>query len=277
MPIMPSTEHITAHRGGFPPGFTAVTRYGEADNPSGISVGVLCLRAGERVTLLAVGETAWLLMSGAVRGSAADQHFNLRRASLFDESASCVHAAATCTVSFEASSDSELTVYECANRASFAPRIFQPSQVSNESRGRGQVGNRALRYVRTIFDRTNSPDTVELVLGEVVTFPGGWSSYPPHHHPQPEIYHYRFTHPQGYGHAELGDEVVKVRQHDTIHIPAGRDHAQCAAPGYGMYYSWVIRHLPDNPYTVPEFTAEHAWTLKQDASYWRPREPEENE
>jgi len=110
------------------------------------------------------------------------------------------------------------------------------------------------------------------LVGEVVTLPGGWSSYPPHHHAQPEIYHYRFSEPQGYGHAELGDEVVKVRQNDTIRIPAGHDHAQCAAPGYGMYYSWVIRHLPGNPYVMPEFTAEHAWTMSRDAHCWWPRE-----
>ena len=103
--------------------------------------------------------------------------------------------------------------------------------------------------------------------------PGGWSSYPPHHHPQPEIYHYRFTHPQGFGHAELGEQVFKVRQYDTIKILAGNDHAQCAAPGYGMYYSWVIRHLPGKPYTVPEFTADHAWTMTPGASYWQPSKP----
>ena len=100
------------------------------------------------------------------------------------------------------------------------------------------------------------------MLGEVVTFPGGWSSYPPHHHAQPEIYHYRFTAPQGFGHAELGERVMKVRPYDTIKIPAGLDHAQCAAPGYGMYYSWVIRHLAGDRYTVPEFTEEHAWTMQ---------------
>src|SRR5690606_22287859 len=135
----------------------------------------------------------------------------------------------------------------------------------------GQVRDRSLRFVRTIFDRRNSPPEVELVLGEVVTFPGGWSSYPPHHHPQPEIYHYRVTAPQGYGHAELGERVLKVRDRDTVCIPAGTDHAQCAAPGYGMYYAWVIRHLPDLPYTVPEFTAEHAWTMDANAGFWWPK------
>ena len=43
-----------------------------------------------------------------------------------------------------------------------------------------------------------------------------------------------------------------------------------AAPGYGMYYSWVIRHLPGQPYDVPEFTAEHAWTMEPDAKFWEP-------
>jgi 5-deoxy-glucuronate isomerase len=103
-----------------------------------------------------------------------------------------------------------------------------------------------------------------------VTLPGGWSSYPPHHHRQPEIYHYRFTAPQGYGHAELGDQVFKVGNRDTLCIKPGLDHAQCAAPGYGMYYSWVIRHLPGDPYTVPEFTREHAWIMDKDAAFWWP-------
>jgi 5-deoxy-glucuronate isomerase len=264
--------HIADFREGFAQGYTSITRLGAPANPSGISIGVLRLEAGERMALQAQGETAWLMMSGAARGVVASHAFQFARRSLFDESASCVHAPAGCVVELEALEDAELTVYECASRAQFAPRIFLPEHVPNERRGRGQVGERALRYVRTIFDRTNSPAEVELVLGEVVTFPGGWSSYPPHHHPQPEIYHYRFTAPQGYGHAELGDAVVKVRQYDTIHIPAGLDHAQCAAPGYGMYYSWVIRHLPDNPYTVPEFTEEHVWTMKPDAAFWQPKE-----
>ena len=173
-----------------------------------------------------------------------------------------------------AAEDSELTVYGSANRAPFASRFYGPADVPNEHRGKGQVDDACYRYVRTIFDRRNADAAAELVLGEVVTFPGRWSSYPPHHHAQPEIYHYRFTRPEGYGHAELGDDVLKIRPFDTVRIPAGLDHAQCAAPGYGMYYSWVIRHLPDNPYIVPEFTAEHRWTQDPAAKFWRPKDIE---
>jgi 5-deoxy-glucuronate isomerase len=261
---------ITRHREGFPRGFTAITTAGEADADTGISMGVLRLGAGECHAVTLATETAFLLMQGSVSGHAGGESFELARASLFNNSPACVHAPAGTPLEIHAVSDTELTVYACDNQASFTPRVFRPGDVPDERRGAGQVGDRCLRLVRTIFDGRNSPPEVQLVLGEVVTLQGGWSSYPPHHHPQPEIYHYRFTHPQGFGHAEHGEDVFKVRQYDTIRIMAGNDHAQCAAPGYGMYYSWVIRHLPGLPYTVPEFTAEHEWTMQPDAAYWEP-------
>ncbi len=261
---------INRHRGGFPRGFTAITTAGEAVADTGISMGVLRLAAGETHAATLAGETAFLLMEGCVAGQAGGQAFELSRASLFDESPACVHAPDGTPIEIRAVTDAEFTVYACDNPATFMTRVFRPGDVADERRGEGQVGGRCLRLVRTIFDGRNSPPEVRLVLGEVVTLPGGWSSYPPHHHPQPEIYHYRFTHPQGFGHAEHGEDVFKVRPYDTIKIMAGNDHAQCAAPGYGMYYAWVIRHLPGQPYTVPEFTAEHAWTMKPGASYWEP-------
>lgn len=264
------SNHLTAHRAGFGLGETAITRYDDAADTTGLGLAVLRLAKGERMQRVTATETAWLLMHGRARGSVGGRVFDLARSSLFDESASCMHASAGTRVLIEAVDDVEFTVYGCANTRAFEPRVFVPGDVPNEHRGAGQVHDRCLRFVRTIFDGRNSDEAVEMVLGEVVTLPGGWSSYPPHHHAQPEIYHYRFTEPQGYGHAELGEDVVKVRQFDTIRIPAGHDHAQCAAPGYGMYYAWVIRHLPGKPYTVPEFTPEHAWTMSRDARFWWP-------
>ncbi len=270
-------EHITAHRGGFDWGTTRIARHDDPDNVSRIGVGVVRLAANERLVQRVERETAWLLMNGVVRVTADSVSSQLSRDSLFDQSASCAHVPAGSPVDFEALRDTELMVFDCANlQAIRCPRIHSERCAQRAARtGTGGRSSVALRSDH--FRSHNSPEAVELVLGEVVTFPGGWSSYPPHHHPQPEIYHYRFTQAQGYGHAELGDSVVKVMEYDTIHIPAGLDHAQCAAPGYGMYYSWVIRHLPDQPYTVPEFTAEHAWTLEAGAPFWRPRELDHDE
>jgi 5-deoxy-glucuronate isomerase len=267
----PSTL-MTDYRQGFPAGFTAVTRFEDPDEPTRLSFGVLQLRAGETTTVDTAHETAWLLMQGRAELTAGNRTDIFERRSLFDESPSCLHVAAGERVAIKAGADSEFTVYASANQARFASRFYGPADVPNEHRGKGQVADACYRFVRTIFDRRNADPAAELVLGEVVTMPGRWSSYPPHHHAQPEIYHYRFTLPQGYGHAELGEQVFKVRQYDTIKILAGLDHAQCAAPGYGMYYSWVIRHLPDNPYTVPDFTAEHRWTMAPDAAFWQPKD-----
>ena len=264
------SELVSAYRSGFPLGYTAVTH--AAEDLTGISFGILKLQAGASHQVTTQAETAFLLMSGVVRLSAGGREERFWRQSLFDEGPSCLHVSAGTEIVIAAEEDSELTTYETLNRRQFEPRFYQPAHVPTEHRGKGQVGDTCYRFVRTIFDRSNADPNAELVLGEVITMPGRWSSYPPHHHPQPEIYHYRFTMPQGYGHAELGDRVFRVRNYDTIRIPAGLDHAQCAAPGYGMYYSWVIRHLPEKPYTVPEFTAEHRWTMDPEAQFWEPKD-----
>lgn len=264
------TLHITNHRDGFARGTTCITRFDDAEHNALISLEVLKVAAGESFSITTETETAWLLMNGQVSGTAGGQSFAFSRSSLFDESPSCLHVAAQTKVTMQFASDTEFTVYSCDNKLPFAARVFQPTDVANEPRGKGQVNNRCLRYVRTIFDDRNSDPNTGLVLGEVITFQGGWSSYPPHHHPQPEIYHYRFTQPQGYGHAELGETVLKVRNFDTVKILDLNDHSQCAAPGYGMYYSWVIRHLPDERYSVPEFTPEHRWIMQPGAKYWDP-------
>jgi 5-deoxy-glucuronate isomerase len=266
------TLHITDHRAGFPKGLTRITNHADDEDKVPISLQVLKLDAGESLEQTATGETAWLLMKGRVRGTVANTAFAFHRESLFDDSPSCLHVAAGTELSFQCEAETEFTIYSCDNQKPFDARVFGPKDVANEPRGKGQVDDRCLRYVRTIFDGSNSDPNTALVLGEVITFQGGWSSYPPHHHPQPEIYHYRFTEPQGYGHGELGETVLKVRNFDTVKINDLNDHAQCAAPGYGMYYSWVIHHLEGNRYSVPEFTDEHKWIMKAGSKYWRPRD-----
>lgn len=261
--------HAKAPKGGFAGGMTKIAAKEEADG-FGLDFAVLKLAKGEAFEETASCESAYLLMSGAVEFRFANRVEAASRASLFDEGPTCLHVGKGERVTVAAKDASELTLYRCANAKPLAARFFRPADVPDEYRGKGQIGGQCLRNVRTIFDATNSPKESELVLGEVVTLPGRWSSYPPHHHPQPEIYHYRFTEPQGYGHAELGETVLKVRHGDTVKIADGFDHAQTAAPGYGMYYAWVIRHLPGNPYSVPEFTEEHRWTTAKDAKYWKP-------
>ena len=262
--------HITEHRSGFAEGLTWVTQTDDATESTGIAFGVLKLAAGQRYDCSIARETALLLMTGTAEVTVGGKAVSVQRDSLFDQAPYCVHLCAGTELAVQSTLDSEFTIFETVNLETFDAKVYQPGDVSREQRGKGQVGDTCWREVRTIFDATNSPAAATLVLGEVITLPGRWSSYPPHHHAQPEIYHYRFSKEQGYGHAELGENVFKVKQFDTIKILNLDDHAQCAAPGYGMYYSWVIRHLEGDRYSIPDFTEEHRWIMEPGASCWMP-------
>jgi len=253
------TRHLKKYRQGFPLGITQITQdYDE----TGIAFSILKMEAGELCEFTCSMETAILHMAGTIEFYWNDQKVQNSRNSLFEEQPFALHVPMDTPVTISAVTDCECAIFETENEKEFPPVCYSSEGVKDEHRGKGLVEETSLRFVRTIFDGSNSHPNTELVLGEVVNFPGKWSSYPPHHHPQPEIYHYRFSKPNGYGHAELGEEVMKVRQNDTIKIMDELDHAQCSAPGYGMYYIWVIRHLEGNRYTVPEFTEEHQWTLQ---------------
>lgn len=264
-------EHITAHRKGFATGYTAITRAGEKPCDTGLNFGILRLMPGESYRVTTREEMAFLHMDGAVQVTVDGNVYHDTRCSVFDDSPFCVHCPVRTEIEIFAESEIEMAVCGTPNDKDFPVEVYFPEMTANEHRGKGQVDEACLRFVRTIFDDSNSHPNAELVLGEVVNFPGRWSSYPPHHHPQPEIYHYRFTQEQGFGHAELGEDVLKIRQNDTVKILDEKDHAQCSAPGYGMYYIWLIRHLPNNRYTVPEFTHSHRWTMDADAELWRPQ------
>lgn len=256
---------------GFKYGYTPVVTLDDDNGAVGINFGILKCKSGEEKNLTSEFESAYLLMSGKLMFYYDNTNYTAERSSIFDEEPIAAHFSKDSCVKIKAERDCELAVCQVVNKKEFNTIIFDSKNMSNsEPRGKGILDNTSYRIVRTIFDIKNRPDS-NMVLGEDINFPGRWSSYPPHHHPQPEIYHYRFTKPQGYGHAELGDKVFKVHNYDTIKILDENDHAQVSAPGYGMYYIWVIRHLPGNPYEAPKFTLEHRWTMAPNTVYWKPK------
>ncbi|WP_218938793.1 5-deoxy-glucuronate isomerase [Oleiharenicola lentus] len=280
MPVYPvkapgslSRCHLRAPRRGFGSGFTTLvdprTRRGDPAG-MGMDFGILKLRAGAKHHEVTARETAIVLLGGRVEARIAGNLFGAQRGSLFDEGPTTFHVGAGTSVELRADAGgAEFAVIRAVNPRPLPVRVYTPAETATEDRGAGLAQGACRRLVRTIFDYSTRPDST-LVVGEVVNFPGRWSSYPGHHHAQPEIYHYRFTLPQGYGHAEIGESVFKVRHGDTTTIPGGLDHAQVSAPGYGMYYLWVVRHLPRRPYKGFTFTREHTWLLDPKNQGWQP-------
>lgn len=265
---------LRAPESSSPDGHTTIISEGGATSPHGLDAlmdfGVTRLQHGQRLVDTGGKETLCILLDGAARVTIDGVTTAVTRQSLFDEGPTAVHSSGA--GAFEIVSEkagSEWAIVRTSNPRRFAARLYRNDEFTTEDRGAGLAQGACRRFVRTIFDHASRPES-NLVVGEVVNLPGRWSSYPPHHHPQPEIYHYRFTLPQGYGHAELGDTVHKVRNGDTVLIPGGLDHAQVSAPGYGMYYLWVVRHLPRRPYKGFTFTREHTWLLDAKQQGWEP-------
>jgi 5-deoxy-glucuronate isomerase len=250
------------------------------DSPAGrlalMDVGVLVLEPGQQFWLEeAEKEIAVLLLEGEATCSWGQESALTKRPNPFTHNAWCLHAPRGVRCGIVAHAHSELYVQKTLNEKVFEPRLHAPEDVHTQKAGAiGELGGMMRRNIRTIFDHASAPDS-NMVLGEVINFPGRWSSYPPHHHPQPEVYFYRFSKPQGFGVGFANGTVCETRHNGLLLVTEGV-HSQAAAPGYGLYYAWGIRHLPGNPWRKTRIDApEHAWLLEKAPGIWTEQDEQE--
>lgn len=132
-----------------------------------------------------------------------------------------------------------------------------------EDRGSGA----AQRTVHQIL--MEDREATRLLVTEVLTPAGHWSSYPPHKHDTDdppnetaleELYYFRMRDPRGFALQRVYtadrslDETVAARDGDVVLVPRGY-HTVSAAPGYDTYYlnvmagprrEWKITFDPDH-------------------------------
>jgi 5-deoxy-glucuronate isomerase len=262
------------HKPPFNRGFTMLTPRSGATADMLMDFGVLNLKEGDVYKDASdTDERIWLLAKGSALISWDGAEQKVSRGDLFDYSPWCLSVPSKCRVTITAGKDGA-EWYFCAteNSKQFAPKMYTPEECRSEFRGEGTMRETSTRVVRTVFDDTNRPES-NLVIGEVIGVPGKWSSYPPHHHPQPEIYHYRFLPEQGFGLTAIGDTPYIIKDKDTICIREGEVHPQVTAPGYAMWYLWVIRHIDGNHYgpksNTPIFVEEHKWVMGPQEKIWQ--------
>ena len=121
--------------------------------------------------------------------------------------------------------------------------------MAQETRGKGTN----TRYVRNILP-DSSPHAESLLVVEVITPGGHWSSYPPHKHDRDalpaeslleETYYHRLSPAQGYAVQRVYtddrslDETILVQDRDVVLVPRGY-HPVGAAHGYDLWYLNVM-------------------------------------
>jgi 5-deoxy-glucuronate isomerase len=151
---------------------------------------------------------------------------------------------------FEVSGVTTCEFADCRTPSSarLAPRIIFPSDCREEIRGGGNYTRQIVDVIRPEFPAES------LLICEVYTPSGNWSSYPPHkhdvHNPPGEVdldetYYYRINKPEGYAFQRLydsagtRDDTLTVKDGDLVLIKDGY-HPVVAAPGYDVYYLNVL-------------------------------------
>jgi len=233
------------------------------------------LKEGETATeLTGEREVILVLVEGRAEISGAGKNFGElgQRMDVFERTPPhCVYIPNNTDWSARATTACTLAVCSAPGKGGHKAQIIGPDGIDLEERGKGAN----TRYIHNI-GMENRDVADSLLVTEVFTPNGNWSSYPPHRHDEdnfPEItyleesYYHRLDPAQGFGFQRVFtedgelDETMAVSDGDVVLVPKG--HHPCAAPyGYDMYYlnvmagpkrKWRFKNHPD-----------HDWIFQRD-------------
>lgn len=216
-----------------------------------IGLTALKLAAGERYEGVNDGVEAVLVIQGGrcdVTSSAGDFVGLGARANAFAGLPHALYLPVGARYVITATTALEAAI--CTSKADqvFPARRIDPADVMVEIRGDGNATRQINHIVKPDFPAQ------QILIVEVFTPSGNWSSYPPHKHDQhalpaeadlEEIYYYRIDKPEGYAIQKVYtddrslDETLTVRDGELVLIPEGY-HPVVAPPGYNVYYLNVL-------------------------------------
>ena len=167
----------------------------------------------------------------------------------------------------EAVSYLELAVCSAPAESGAEPLLVRPEDIEVEVRGSGN----AERRIHPIL--MDDRPAERLLVVEVLTPSGHWSSYPPHKHDTEDLpnesyleetYYHKVQPPQGFAVQRVYtedrslDDTMTVHDDDTVLVPRGY-HAVSAPPGYDLYYlnvmagpvrEWKVKNDPDHDWLL---------------------------
>jgi 5-deoxy-glucuronate isomerase len=166
------------------------------------------------------------------------------RKTVFDGLPYALYLPSGNSVTLNAETVCEIAECRVPSTASLQPKLISPRDISSNLRG----GENASRQIVDVMPPEFPAD--KLVVVEVYTPGGNWSSYPPHkheiHNPPieadlDEIYYYRmkgahaFAFQNLYSSDRTRSSILKVHDGDAVLVRDGY-HPVVAGPGYDVYY-----------------------------------------
>jgi 5-deoxy-glucuronate isomerase len=218
-----------------------------------VGFGLYRLAAGETAAE-ATGETEVILVlvEGKARVGAAGADFGElgERMDVFEATPpAAVYVPAGSDWTATATTACTLAVCTAPGKPGRAAQVIGPLGITTSTRGKGAN----TRHVNAIaMEERDVADS--LLVTEVFTPQGNWSSYPPHRHDEDdfpamtyleETYYHRLKPAAGFAFQRVFtddlslDETISVADHDVVLVPKG--HHPCAAPyGFDLYYLNVM-------------------------------------
>lgn len=214
-----------------------------------VSFAVYRLLRGQTLRGAADGrETIVVVLSGIGRAKLNRQSVGQigERLSVFENTAPyALYLSEDASYELECTSDGlEIAVASAPTTYQHLPaRVVRPEDISVERRGEGNTQRR----VQHILDVDQEAE--RLIVVEVITPAGNWSSFPPHKHDTEnppyeayleETYYYHVEPEDGFGFQRVYtregfDETVAAHDGDLVLVPKGY-HVVSAAPGCDLYY-----------------------------------------
>lgn len=208
-------------------------------------------------------ESALVVLSGSLSAKTNRGNFaNVgKRQTVFHGLPEALYLPRDTEATISAESDCEYAMAWVPASREYPIRRINQSDICTEIRG----GDNVTRQINDIIPPGFACE--HLVVVEVYTPSGNWSSYPPHKHDGrrldekgnlleadlEEIYYYKLNHPNGFALQRLYtdetsplqqkgnpiDEVLLLQDNDLVLVPEGY-HPVVSAPGYITYYLNVL-------------------------------------
>jgi 5-deoxy-glucuronate isomerase len=234
------------------------------------------LRAGEIATeTTGASEVILVMIEGkaALRAAGEDWGVLGERMNVFEKTAPhCLYVPNGESWTATAETDCTIAVCSAPGKRGHSARRIGPDGITLTARGKGTN----TRYINNIA-MENEDYCDSLLVTEVFTPAGHWSSYPSHRHDEDdfprityleETYYHRLNPKDGFGiqrvYTDDGtlDETMAVSDGDVVLVPRG--HHPCGAPyGFEMYYLNVMAGPLRKWRFVPAPAVERI--IKQDA------------